>query len=52
MNFSNQENDQNLAISRITGFSIFYPILDYYEIRTRTNFENPNGESLDLHLIM
>ena len=27
-----------------------YPDLDYYKIRTRTNFENPNGKSLDLHL--
>ena len=30
----------------------FYPILDYYKIRTRTNFENPNGKSLDVHLII
>ena len=30
----------------------FYPILGYYKIRTRTNFENPNGKSLDLHLMM
>ena len=33
-------------------FSHFYPTLDYHKIRTRTNFENPNGKSLDLHLIM
>ena len=33
-------------------FFHFYPILDYYKIRTRTNFENPNCKSLDLHLIM
>ena len=30
----------------------FNPILDYYRIRLRTNFENPNGKSSDLHLIM
>ena len=30
----------------------FYPILDYYKIRTRTNFENPKSKSLDAHLIM
>ena len=33
-------------------FFNFYLILDYYKIRTRTDFENPNGKSLDLHLIM
>ena len=33
-------------------FFHFYPILDYYKIRTRTNFENPKGRSLDLHLMM
>ena len=33
-------------------FFNFYLILDYYKIRTKTNFENPNGKSLDLHLIM
>ena len=30
----------------------FYPILDYHEIKTWISFENPNGKSLDLHLIM
>ena len=30
--------------------SNFYQFLDYYKIRTWTNFENPNGKSLDLHL--
>ena len=30
----------------------FYPILDYYKVRTRTNSETSNSESLDLHLIM
>ena len=30
----------------------FYPILDCHKIRTRTDFENHNGKSLDLHLIM
>ena len=30
----------------------FYPILDYYKIRTRANFENPNEKSSDLHLLM
>ena len=29
-----------------------YPILDHHKIETRANFENPNGNSLDLHLIM
>ena len=29
----------------------FYPVFDNYEIRTMANFENPNGKSLDLHLI-
>ena len=33
-------------------FFHFYLTLDYHKIRTRTNFENPNGKSLDLHLIM
>ena len=33
-------------------FFHFYPMLDYNKIRTRTNFKNPNGKSLDLHLIM
>ena len=33
-------------------FFHFYPTLDYHKIRTRTNFENPNGKNLDLHLIM
>ena len=33
-------------------FFNFYLILDYYKIRTRTNFENPDGKSLDLRLIM
>ena len=33
-------------------FFHFYPVLDYYKLRTRSNFENPNGKSLDLHLIM
>ena len=33
-------------------FFNFYQILDYYKIRTRTNFENPKGKSLDLHLII
>ena len=49
MAFSNHENDENLAFSR--NFH-FYPILDYYVIRTRTNFENPNGRSLDVRIIM
>ena len=26
----------------------FKPILGYYKIRIRTNFESPNGKSLDL----
>ena len=33
-------------------FFHFYPILDYYKIRTRTNFENPHGISSDLHLVI
>ena len=33
-------------------FFHFYSILNYHEIRTRTNFEIPNCKSLDLHLIM
>ena len=55
MNFSNQENDENLAFSQtfqfLPDFRFFY-ILDYSKIRTMTNFENPNGKSLDLYLIM
>ena len=39
------------AIKKMTKIWHF-PILDYYKIRTRANFENPNGKSLDLHLIM
>ena len=49
MNLINQENDENLAFPQ---FFHFYPILDYYDIRSRTNFKSPNGESLYLHLIM
>ena len=30
----------------------FYPILDYYKIKPKTNVENPDGKSLDLHLMM
>ena len=30
----------------------FYPNLDFYVIRTRRNFENPNSKSLDPRLIM
>ena len=33
-------------------FSHFYPNLDYYKIRTATNFENTNSKSLDLHPIV
>ena len=33
-------------------FFHFYPTLDYYKMRTRTDFENPNGKSVDLHLTM
>ena len=33
-------------------FFNFYPILNNYKIRTGKNFENPNGKTLDLHLIM
>ena len=43
MNFSNQENGENLAFSQT--FLNFYPMLDYYKTRTSTNFENPNGKS-------
>ena len=32
-------------------FFHFYPTLDHHKIRTRTDFENPNSKSLDLHLI-
>ena len=49
MYFSNHENGENLAFLR--SFS-FFPILDYYRIRTRKNFENPNSKSLDPHQIM
>ena len=49
MNFRDHENGENLAFLRIFQFSL---ILDHYKIRTKTNFENPNGKSLDLHLIM
>ena len=41
-----------LIILHFREFSHFYPILDYYKIRTGTNFTNPNGKSLDLHLVM
>ena len=47
--FLNQENGENLAFSQTFQF---YPSLDYHKIRTRTNFENPNAKSLDLHLVM
>ena len=49
MNFRNHENGEKLAFSWIFHF---YPILDYYKIRTTINFGNPNGKSLDLHLTM
>ena len=49
MNFSNHENGKKLAYCEIFHF---YPILDYYRIRTRENVENPDDKSLDLHLIM
>ena len=49
MNFSNNKNGENLAFSEL--FKL-YPILDYSKIRIRTNFEDPNGKSLDLHIIM
>ena len=29
----------------------FYPILDYYKIRTKRNFDKPNSKSLDLQLM-
>ena len=47
MNFSNHENGENLAFS---GIFLFLPNLDYYKIRTKTNFENRNGKSLDQEL--
>ena len=49
MNFS---NTKIVRIWHFSGFFHFSPILDYYKIRTRTNFENLNGKSLDLHLVM
>ena len=48
MNFSNHENGENWHFRE---FFHFYSILHYYKIRTKTNFQNPNG-SLDLHLTM
>ena len=39
-------------IWHFSEFFHFYPTLDYYKIRTRTDFENPNRKRLDLHLIM
>ena len=35
-------------------FTIYSLCIHYmfYKIRTRTNFENPNDKSLDLHLIL
>ena len=51
MNFNNHENGENLA-SFVREFFHFYPTLHQYKIRTRTNFENPNGKSLDPCLIM
>ena len=33
-------------------FFSFYPTLDYHKIKTRANFKNPNGKSLNLHLKM
>ena len=39
-------------IWHLRDFFNFYLILDYYNIRTKTNFENLNGRSLDLHVIM
>ena len=32
-------------ICHFREFFHFYPVLDYYKIRTRTNLENPNGKS-------
>ena len=49
MNFSNHENDEKIAFREILHFC---PMLDYYKIVTRTNFENPCGKALDLHLMM
>ena len=47
--FQQSENSKNLEFRECFHF---YPILDYYKIRTRKNFENSNNTSLDLHLIM
>ena len=49
MNFSDHENGEKLAFA---GNFPFYPIIDHYKIRARTNFGNTNGKSLYLHLIM
>ena len=50
MNFSNHKNGGE-KWHILENFN-FYTILDYCKIRTRTNFENRNGRSLDLHLLM
>ena len=42
-------------MAKILHFCKFFHFdlnLDYHKIKTRTNFENPNSKSLDLHLIM
>ena len=48
MDFSNNENG-NFAF--LQDFQ-FLPSLDHCKIRTRANIQNPNGKSLDLHLVM
>ena len=43
-----------MKMARIWHFREFFhfcPNLDHYKIRTRANFQNFNGKSLDLHLI-
>ena len=56
--FLNKLNSYPKAIKKMTKIwhfrelFNFYSILDHYKVRTRTNFENSNGKSLDLHLLM
>ena len=49
MNFSNQENDENLVFLRTFQFLADFRLLLN---QNQDKFRNPNGKCLDLHLIM
>ena len=52
VNFLHSAIKKMVKIWHYCEFFHFYPTLDCHKIRTRTDFENPNGKSLDLHLIL